>query len=274
MTVRHLRWACGVGSALALTLTLTPCVPAARAQDVAVLLEADDQQTEITVDAQAGDIFTIRTADGTDGMELWLGDQRVPIDIGFSYDADLGDRFTVMMLPQTGTYTLRIGFLPDHPVVAPTVTPATTYERLIAKANSLEIFNPEAAQTVLQLYTAAIEVAPMQLDPYLLRMGFTLTNADEDITFSDPATVYGAYEALTEAEQARVRADVAKVIELSADNVPLQQLFMAFAALFSTGSSSANFGELLDNVNAQSSDALPENVPENEINEASAQEAQ
>lgn len=255
MTATRLGWVSGVGSALALALTLVPHIPA-RAQDVAVLLEADDQQTEITVDAQAGDIVTIRTADGTDGMELWLGDQRVPIDIGFSYDADLGDRFTVVMLPQTGTYTLRIGFLPDHPVVAPTITPATTYERLIAKANSLEIFNPQAAQNVLRLYTAAIEAAPEQLDPYLLRMGYTLTNANEDITFTDPATVYETYEMLTTAEQATVRGDVAKVIELSADNVPLQQLFAAFDTLFSTGTAPANFGELLENANAQSSDSL------------------
>ncbi len=270
MTATRLGWVSGLGSALALALTLVPAMPAARAQDVAVLLEADDQQAEITVEAQAGDVVTIRTADGTDGMELWLGDQRISIDIGFFYDADLGDRFTVVMLPQPGTYTLRVGFLDNWPVVAPTVTPATTYERLIAKANSLEIFNPQAAQTVLRLYTAAIEVAPMQLDPYLLRMGYTLTTANEDVVFSDPAAVYSVYETLTETEQSRVRADVAKVIELSDDNVPLQQLFTAFGTLLSTGTAPANFDELLDNVNAQSNDSLPDN----EIDEASVQEAQ
>ncbi|MEO1592322.1 MAG: hypothetical protein AAFU71_13675 [Cyanobacteria bacterium J06632_22] len=272
MIATRLRWAGAISRAIpaAIALALLPCLPPARAQEVAVLIETDSA-VETVVQAQAGDLITVRLPEATNGIELWMDGQLLTLANRFSHRSAFGDRFSVILLPHTGTYTIRTVALEDTAPMAPVVTLATTYERLIAKADSLDNLSPQATETAIRLYAAAIDAAPEQVDPYLRRMGHTLASTDRAFDFTDPTVVYTAYQALTATEQATVRADLAKVIELLAGNTPFQQLFAAYDTLLSTGVAPANFEALLA---AVSNSSGPQPTPEIDQTSSTPQEAQ
>ena len=248
-------------------------------------VQLNPSTTLVEFEGQVGEAFTIRRTDQpTEGMNYWLlanGD--VVEAVQYRYDNLLEVSFyvgespyEVIVLPQTGTYQLHA--IADHSAPTVTVTPATSYERIMAKANSTPTDEPARIDRAVALYTDAIGIAPEAIEPYVRRIGLNLIARQQWQFYSsereignDPdsvaAELQAHYQSLSPELQDMVRTDLDTAAVLADPEAPAALYIGAIDIMVTTGELPAELADQLmlldESLNEPSaSEATPEPTAE------------
>ncbi|MGD1907238.1 MAG: hypothetical protein ACFB0C_14755 [Leptolyngbyaceae cyanobacterium] len=257
MIVTRLGWIAAANLSLAV---LTGPV-FAQSSDPTPTVQLNPLTTIAEFEGQVGEAFTIRRADQPAerlDYQLLLNGE-VADATQYRYDNLLGiasdvgaSPYEVIVLPQTGTYQLQA----DSPLPTVTVTPATSYERIMAKANSTPTDEPARIDRAIALYTDAIRIAPEAIEPYVRRIGLNLI-ARQELQFYSPdrdsnnepnnfaAELYAHYQMLPANLQAMVRADLDAAAALVDANTAAALYISALNTIVTTGELPAELADQL-----------------------------
>lgn len=279
MIVTRLGWI----TAASLSLTALAGSVFAQSPEPTPAVQLNPLTTIAEFEGQVGEALTIRrTGQPAERLEYQLLLNGEAADafqyrydnlLDIAFDAAGESPYEVIVLTQTGTYQLQV----DSSLPTVTVTPATSYERVMAKANSTPIDEPARIDRAIALYTDAIRIAPEAIEPYVRRVGLNLI-ARQELQFYSPdrdtddepnrfaAELYAHYQTLPPNLQVMVRADLDAAAALVNANTPAALYISALDTMVVTGELPAELADqLLQLSESMNEPSAAEAAPSNEL---------
>ncbi len=248
MIATRLGWASAIATSLTLTALAFPSF--SQSPDPTPTVQLNPLATVAEFEGQVGQAFTIRRTDQpTESLDYYLlvnGESVAPVQYRYNNLIEVSfyageSPYEVIVLPQTGTYQLHVIADDSTPMV--TVTPATSYERVMAKANSTPTDEPARIDRAVALYTDAIGIAPESIEPYVRRVGLNLIarmglqfyGSESNDADSVAAELQAHYQSLPPELQDMVRADLDRAAALADPEAPAALYISAIDIMVTTG---------------------------------------